>query len=87
MLGIGVKMNSSTIYILVSILALAIVALLIFVFRGENNKNKLTPLAGLAFSFIVSGIIFGESRLVGYSLMGVGLVLAVIDIFVEKRKR
>jgi hypothetical protein len=87
MLGIGVKMNSSTIYILVSILALAIVALLIFVFRGESNKNKLTPLAGLAFSFIVAGIIFREARLVGYSLMGVGLVLAVIDIFIEKRKR
>jgi hypothetical protein len=84
MLGIGVKMNSSTIYIIVSILALATVALLIFVFRGESNKNKLTPLASLAFSFIVAGIIFGETRLLGYSLMGVGLILAVVDIFIDK---
>lgn len=80
-------MEPSTIYIIVSILVLAIVALLIFFFRGKSNKNKLTPLAGLAFSFIVAGIIFGEGRLVGYSLMGVGLLLSVVDIVIDRKNR
>lgn len=30
-------------------------------------------------------IIFGEDRLVGYSLLGVGVLLAVVDIYFKLR--
>ena len=71
-------MNPSQIYIAISILVLAIIAVLVF-FKSKKEK-KLTPLAGLAFGFIMAGIIFGDDRLIGYSLIGIGVILAIIDI-------
>ena len=59
-------MNASQIYIAISIVVLAIIALLV-VFMGKSRKeNRLTPLAALAFGFVLSGIIFTENRLIVY---------------------
>jgi len=68
-------------YILLSIIVLLVVAILIFFIDRNRSENRLTPLAGLAFGFIPAGILFGENRLLGYGLMVVGLVVAVLDIF------
>jgi uncharacterized membrane protein len=74
-------MNISQIYIAISIGVLAVVAILVF-FAGKNNKEKrLTPLASFAFAFTLAGIVFGENRFIGYGLMGVGVLLAIVDIF------
>jgi hypothetical protein len=73
-------MNSSQIYIIISIAALIIVAIL---FLGARKKGKkLTPFVGFAWAIVLAGIIFGENRLIGYSLMGVGVMLAVIDMVI-----
>ena len=80
-------MNISQIFIAVSIIVLAIVALLVFIVSKHKRENRLTPLAGLAFSFVLAGIIFGENRLIGYGLMGVGVLLAVIDIFNRSKSK
>jgi len=76
-------MESSQIYILISIFILLIIGLIIFFIRKDRKQKPLTPLAGLAFGFIIAGIVFGESRLVGYSLMGIGVLLAVTDIVIK----
>jgi len=82
-------MSASFVYIVISIAAIAAVALLVFLVSGKKkvNKNRLTPLAGLAFSFVAGGIVFGDNRLIGYSLMGVGIVLAVIDIIIRMKQK
>ncbi len=80
-------MNASVIYIALSIGALAVVVVLAFLLGKRREANQLTTLASLAFSSILAGIIFGENRLVGYSLMGVGLILAVIDIVNRSRSK
>ena len=74
-------MNTSQIFIAVSIAVLAIVALLVFFMGKSRKENRLTPLAGLAFGFVLAGILFGDDRLIGYSLLGIGVILAVVDIF------
>ena len=80
-------MSTSQIYIVISVVVLAIIGLLIF-FVGKNKKGKkLTPLTGLAFGFILAGIIFADDRLIGYSLIGVGVILAIIDIFKKLRSK
>ena len=79
-------MNASVAYIAVSITALAVIAILVFFVSKGKRENKLTPLAGLAFGFVLAGIIFGDDRLIGYSLMGVGVVLAIVDMFNRSRK-
>jgi len=83
-------MEASQIYILISIIILLIIAIImLFVVKTKKNKKQkpLTPLAGLAFAFILAGIFFGDSRLVGYSLMGIGVLLAVIDIIIKQKKK
>ena len=83
-------MDISQIYIAVSIVVLAIIALLVF-FVSKNKKEKtLTPLTGLAFGFVLAGIfsisIFEDSRLISYSLFGVAIILSVIDIVLKFKK-
>jgi hypothetical protein len=80
-------MNISQIYIAIAIVVLAIIALLVFFVSKNKKDKKLTPLAGLAFGFILAGIIFGDKRLIGYSLIGVGVILAIIDIFKKLKSK
>jgi hypothetical protein len=64
-----------------------------FGFRGnfhvshdpEKTEEKLSKLAALSFAFIIAGIIFGEDRLIGYGLLGAGVLLAVVDIYCKLR--
>lgn len=78
-------MEVAQIYILISIIVLGIIAVLVFFVKKNDKRKSLTPLTGLAFGFVVAGIVFGDSRLVGYSLMGVGILLAVVDIFLKRK--
>jgi hypothetical protein len=79
-------MNASLVYILIAILILVILAVQMFLVARGAKRRTLTPLAGVAFGFILAGIVFGENRILGYSLMGIGVLLAVIDI-VQKSKK
>ena len=78
-------MAFETAYIAIGIVALILVAG-ILVFTKNKRKEKLTPLAGLAFAFVIAGIAFGDERIIGYSLMGIGIILAVVDIYLKKKK-
>ncbi|HSQ27158.1 MAG TPA: hypothetical protein VLM80_08530 [Anaerolineales bacterium] len=73
-------MNISQIYILIAIIVLLVVAALVFFLRVNHNDKRLTPLAGLAFGFVIAGLVFGQERSIGYGLMGVGVILAVVDM-------
>ncbi len=80
-------METSQIYILILIIVLAIIAIIIFFVRKDKKGKRLTPLASFSLVFVLAGIIFGDSRLVSYSLMGIGVLLAIIDIVKNKLKR
>jgi len=78
-------MNMSQIYIVVSIAVLAVVAVLVFFVAKSQKEKRLTPLAGLAFGFVLAGILFGDDRFIGYSLMGIGVILSIIDMIRKLR--
>ncbi|NIM99071.1 MAG: hypothetical protein GTO24_13610 [candidate division Zixibacteria bacterium] len=80
-------MNTSQIFIAVSIAVLAVVALLVFFIARRRKENRLTPLAGLAFGFVLAGIVLGDDRLISYGLLGIGVILAVIDMFNRSRSK
>jgi hypothetical protein len=80
-------MNASQMYIVVAIVALAVIALLAFFMRRGEKARGLTPLAGLAFACVVAGIAFGENRVLGYGLMGAGVILSVIDAVAGSRRK
>lgn len=77
-------MNDSQIYILISIIVLAIIAIVV-ILRRKKEQKPLSKLASVAFAFVIAGVIFGDNRSIGYSLMGIGIILAIIDI-VKKSK-
>lgn len=78
-------MNTSQAYILISIISLAVI-LVIFILMKKKTQNLLSPFGGLAFAFVIAGIFFGESRLIGYGLMGAGITIAIVDIIKKSKK-
>jgi len=69
-------------YIGISIAAfIAIVVLLVLNWRKSRRISALTM---LGMTMIVLGIIFGDSRWVGYPLIGAGVLLAIIDSIYNK---
>ncbi|MFA6440140.1 MAG: hypothetical protein WCX28_12585 [Bacteriovoracaceae bacterium] len=80
-------MSTSLIYLTVVIAVIAIIAILRFVIHKHQKKNEFTPLAGLAFGFILAGFFTGDDRLIGYSLLGIGVILAIIDIYHKKHQK
>jgi chromate transport protein ChrA len=77
-------MNATSIYLAILIISgLAIVLDLVY---GYNKKNKgISRMAGLAFAFVIAGIFLGGQQWMGYSLLLVGIILAIIDI-IQKTK-
>ncbi len=73
-------MSPSDIYILIAIIVLLAVVVVAFVLGRREPHNRLSPMAGMAFGFILAGILFGDNRLIGYTMLGIGLLLAVADI-------
>jgi len=79
--------NWSVAFIAVSIVVLAIIAALVFFVRKGKKGEGVSPLAGVAFGFILAGILFGEDRFAGYGLMSIGVVLAIIDMVMKMRAK
>lgn len=80
-------MGTSQIYLVITIIALAVVIGLVTLSGRSKKASRLTPLTGLAFGFILAGILFGETRWLGFSLMGIGVILALVEIFKRARPK
>lgn len=78
-------MQTTQTWIVISIIVLAVVALLIFILGKNRSENRLTPLASLAYVFVLAGLFFGDKREIGYGLLAIGVILAVIDMFNRSR--
>lgn len=78
-------MFTGSTYLLIAIITLAILAFFIFYNRKQKPGKNFTLLAGLAFGFILCGLLFDENQTIGYSLLGIGVVLAVADIIIKVR--
>jgi len=65
------------IYIGISIAAF--IAILVVLTVNRRKSRRISTLTMLGVTVVVLGIIFGDSRWVGYPLIGVGVLLAIID--------
>jgi hypothetical protein len=75
------------VWIAISIIALVVIVVLLLISR-RKGKQLINPsnLLILGMSFVVLGIIFGDDRVIGYSFIGVGVLLSVIDA-IRNRKQ
>ena len=64
-------------YIWISIAAL--IAILVLLVLNRRKIHRISTLTMLGMTMVVLGIIFGDSRWISYSLIGVGVLLAIID--------
>jgi hypothetical protein len=53
----------------------------------EDDGMKSQEFTTLGGTLVVLGIIFGEDRLIGYSFIGVGVLLSVISVIKSRRER
>ena len=75
------------VWIAIAIIALVVIMVLLLISRRSGNQ-LLNPsnLLILGMSCVVLGIIFGDERVLGYSFIGVGVLLSVIDA-IRNRKQ
>ena len=69
--------NMQGLYIGISIAAF--IAILVLLVLSRRKIHRISTLTILGMTMIVLGIVFGDSRWISYSLIGVGVLLAIID--------
>ncbi len=79
-------MEAAHLYILIAIITLAVLIVAVLFIHPTSFKKNMTPLLGIAWGLIIAGIIFGEGRVIGYSLIGAGVLLSVIDVILKFKK-
>ena len=57
----------------------AFIAIIVLLILYRRKSRRISTLTVLGITMIVLGIIFGDSRWVGYPLIGLGVLLAMID--------
>jgi hypothetical protein len=80
-------MATSGIFIVGSIVILVVIAAIWFFVARKKKQERLSPLAAIAFAFVIAGIAFGDDRLIGYGLMGIGIILAITDMVLKLKRR
>ncbi len=65
-------------YIGISIAVFIAILLLLLVFN-RRKIHRISTLTMLGMTMVVLGIVFGDSRWISYSLIGVGVLLGIID--------
>jgi len=73
-------------WIAISIIALVVIVVLLLIARGKQYY-KHSNLAILGMSLVVLGIIFGDDRLIGYSFIGIGVLLSIIDAIRNRKQK
>ena len=82
-------LNAPEIYIAISVVVLAVIAVfVIYTMKKKKKRKQPSKLAMFGMSLVVLGIIFGVSdRFIGYSFIGAGVILSVIDIIKNLKKK
>ncbi len=79
-------MAVSQIYVMIAIAVLIVIVGVVFLMKKDRKREGLGPLAGVAFGFIIAGIVFADSQWFSYGLFGVGIVLAIIDVVLKGKR-
>jgi hypothetical protein len=71
----------STVNLVISVLLLAFITFFLFFYRKKKGENRFTLTSILAFGFVLAGFIYGADRMIGFGLLAIGGILAIVEIF------
>jgi len=77
----------SVLFMVLSVIILIIIGILLIVAWKQKKEHRISPLAMLGMVFVILGIVFGSDRLIGYSFLGIGVILSVFDIVKNRTKK
>jgi drug/metabolite transporter superfamily protein YnfA len=77
-------MQSSEVYIVLILASLLIISVLFLLFKFLRESRKSSMLIGLAVVFMITGFLLDDQKMVGNSLLGIGIMLSLIDVFTSK---
>ncbi|MBG0787880.1 MAG: hypothetical protein H0S79_22560 [Anaerolineaceae bacterium] len=80
-------MPAGTIFMIISIVALVTIVAFVFLIKRSSERKRLSPLTGVAFAFIIAGMLFEDNRFMGYALLGVGIIISVVDIIIKAQHK
>ena len=86
MFGAYGELMAQWIWLMIAIGAAVILAAAILLTRKKERAREYALLA-LGPTLIVLGIIFGDDPLIGYSFIGVGVLLSIISAIKSRSKR
>jgi hypothetical protein len=78
-------METSKIYCALAIIGLILLVVFVFFLPRQDNWSKFKPLTAIAIGAIIIGFIFIDNKLLGYILIGSGLILALFDNLRNKK--
>jgi hypothetical protein len=54
--------------------------------RKKTGQKQPSIIVFIALFLVIAGILFGDDRLTGYSFIGCGVLLSILDIYLNHRK-
>jgi cytochrome c biogenesis factor len=79
--------DASLPFIALSVIILMSIGILLIIARKKNKKQQFSQITLLGMAFIILGIVFGSDRLIGYSFLGAGVIVAVFDAVKNRKKK
>ena len=73
------------VFVAIAILLLVITAQ--YALKPKEDVMPLSRLAGVALILVISGLFLGKHPSIGYTLIGLGMILAVADILNHTLKK
>ncbi len=80
-------MEISTKYIIAAIVVLIALFAVYFFKRKDKGSRKLTPLGGIGLALVIAGVLFGDSQYLSYGLFGAAIILGLVDLVIQKKKK
>jgi drug/metabolite transporter (DMT)-like permease len=87
MFGADRELMDQLLWLLIAIGAAVILAAVILLTRKKERAKEDYALLTLGPTLVVLGIIFGDDPLIGYSFIGVGVLLSVISAIRSRSRR
>lgn len=78
-------MEPVKIYYELAIVGVILLIVFLFFLPRQDNWSKFKPLTAIAIGAIIIGFIFIDNKILGYILIGGGLVLALYDNLKNQR--